>query len=97
MDTLCTRQLARCLYFSLKCIDHKEYIRFSPRNANSGKSTEIRDMEGIYCAFCKNQAVPKECNPYLSEAPKYPLQGEGTAGGREGVDLGEDAGVGIGE
>jgi hypothetical protein len=60
LDLLSTRRAARCLDFSLKCIEHAQNRRFFPTNPNLIGTNEVRDRE----------AIPEQCNPLLSETFK---------------------------
>ena len=53
LEKLSARRAARCLDFSLKCIDHDQNSRFFPRNPNIDNAMEVR----VYSKLCQDRAV----------------------------------------
>ena len=51
LEKLSARRAARCLAFSLKCIQHENNKSFFPRNPNIGNLSEVREREEFVVNF----------------------------------------------
>ena len=102
LEKLSLRRAARCLAFSLKCIQHEDNKSFFPRNPNIGNLSEVREREEFVVNFAQtwqyqNSAIPA-CQRLLNthfrekQSTSRPAEAGAGAGEREGAPA--RAGVG---
>ena len=64
LEKLSLRRTARCLDFSLKCIDHHQNKRFFPKNPNLGNGSDVRDREEFTVNFARTKQYRESAIPY---------------------------------
>ena len=106
LEKLSLRRAARCLAFSLKCIDHEDNKSFFPRNPNIGNFTQVREREEFIVNFARTKRYQQSTIPYCQRllnnhfrenlAPGGPVAGAGERAGA-GPSAGAGAGAGAGK
>ena len=102
LDLLESRRLARCLQYSLKCIDHPQNARFFPLNPNLFGEQQVRNRERYKVNFSRTKQYQESTIPfcqrllnnYDAEQQKERMErgeGEERKEGEEGED-GEEGG-----
>ena len=95
LEKLSARRAARCLDFSLKCIDHKQNQRFFPRNPNLDNSIEAREREEFVVHFARTEQYRRStipsCQRLLND--HFRMRGSVGSGMEAGAGIGEVAGV----
>ena len=106
LEKLSARRAARCLDFSLKCIDHEQNSRFFPRNPNIDNARDVREREEFLVHFARTEQYRKSTipacqrllNSYFKERGSAPdAEGAGQGAGarsREGAGQGAEARAG---
>ena len=96
LKKLSFRRAARCLSFSLKCIDHNQNQRFFPRNPNLETSRLAREREEFTVNFARTEQYKKSTIPSCQRLLNTHFQGKGPVGAGEGAgdELGQGAGDG---
>ena len=64
LDLLESRRLARCLQYSLKCIDHPQNARFFPLNPNLFGEQQIRNREKYKVNFSRTKQYQESTIPF---------------------------------
>ena len=64
LDFLETRRLARCLQFSLKCIQHPQNARFFPLNPNLSGAQQVRYREHYKVNFSRTKQYQDSAIPF---------------------------------
>ena len=93
LEKLSLRRTARCLDFSLKCIDHHQNKRFFPKNPNLGNGSDVRDREEFTVNFARTKQYRESAIPYCQRLLNQHVRDK-RATAREQVQEGAGAGPG---
>ena len=92
LDFLEARRLARCLQFSLKCIQHPQNARFFPLNPNLSGAQQVRYREHYKVNFSRTKQYQDSAIPFCQrllnshEAQQKEREEEGSEEGGEGEE-----------
>ena len=92
LEKLSARRAARCLDFSLKCIDHDQNRRFFPRNPNIDNAREVREREEFLVNFARTEQYRKSTIPSCQRLLNSYFNERGSACDAGGAGLGAGQG-----